>query len=115
MREPLRDSERLKHIVEAIGYISRAMVGVTKERLSTDYILRHALTWNIMVIGEAANKLSQGFCEAHPDTPWRKIAGMRNVLVHDYYQIDEEELFMVITEDIPALNLQIKQYLEEIK
>lgn len=115
MREPLRDSERLRHMVEAIGYIEGASMNVTREALSSDYILRHALTWNIMVIGEAANKLSSDFCTAHPGTPWRKIAGMRHVLVHDYYQIDVDELLTVITVDIPALKPQIQKYLEEFE
>lgn len=60
MREPLRDPERLKHIFEAINNIEKATKGKTLEDISSDFILRHALTWNIMIIGEAANKLSLG-------------------------------------------------------
>lgn len=114
MREPLRDSERLKHIVEAINNIEKASEGVSLEMLKHDFILRHALTWNVMIIGEAANRLSKEFCQTHTDTPWRSIAGMRNVLVHDYYQIDEQELYDVIENDIPVLKPQIEQYLKEI-
>jgi len=113
MREPLRDGERLKHIMEAIHYIETASNGVFQEDISSNAILRHALTWNIMVIGEATNKLSKEFCEAHPDTPWRNIAGMRHVLVHDYYHIDVNELWSVIQDDIPVLKSQIEKYLVE--
>lgn len=113
MREPLRDSERLRHMLEAIGNIQKASQGLTLKQLSEDFIIRHALTWNIMIIGEAANKLSKEFCAAHPATDWRAISGMRHVLVHDYYQINEEELFFVIQNDIEPLRQQIAAYLAE--
>ena len=115
MREPLRDSERLRQILEAIDNFENASQNFSRESLSANIILRHALTWNIMVIGEAANRLTREFCDAHPDTPWKKIAGMRNVLVHDYYQIDIDELFLVVTDDIPALKPQIERYLSELQ
>lgn len=114
MREPLRDPERLKHIIEAIRNIEIASEGKTQEDISNDFILRHALTWNIMIIGEAANKLSKEFCRSHPTTDWRGVTGMRNVLVHDYYQIDINELWTVVSYDIPELRTQIEGYLEEI-
>jgi len=68
-----------------------------------------------MVIGEAANKLTKDFCDNHPDTPWRSIAGMRHVLVHDYYQIDIDELWDVISVDIPVLKQQINNYLQTVE
>lgn len=114
MREPLRDIERLRHILEAIQNIEMASKGIMKEDLASNFILRHALTWNIMVMGEAANKLTKEFCACHPNTPWRKIAGMRHVLVHDYYQIDIDELWDVIKEDLLLLKPQIEGYIKEL-
>lgn len=114
MREPLRDIERLKHILEAIHNIEVASAGITKDELSSNFILRHGLTWNVMVMGEAANKLTKEFCASHTNTPWRNIAGMRHVLVHDYYQIDIDELWDVIKEDIPILKPQIEGYIKEL-
>lgn len=68
-----------------------------------------------MIIGEAANKLSREFCDSHPHTDWRAISGMRHVLVHDYYRVNEEELFSVIMDDIEPLRLQIIEYLKEFE
>lgn len=113
MREPLRDIERLKHMLEAINNIEIASEGIRKEELLSNFILRHGLTWNVMVIGEAANKLTKEFCSCHPHTPWRMIAGMRHVLVHDYYQIDIDELWDVIKEDLKVLKPQIEEYIKE--
>ena len=54
------------------------------------------------------------FRAAHPDTPWRQIEKMRHILVHDYYQIDIDILWAVITEDIIPLQEQLRRYLQEM-
>lgn len=113
MKETQRDPERLRHILEAITNIETYANGISLQHIESNPMLRHALTWNIMIIGEAANKLSKEFCAAHPLTPWRAVTGMRNVLVHDYYQIDNEELWIVVHRDIPSLKKQIQTYLDE--
>lgn len=113
MREPLKDSIRLQHIFESIVNIENISNDISLNDLKENIVLRHALTWNIMVIGEAANKLTKEFCAAHPSTDWRAITGMRNVLVHDYYEINESELFSVIKDDIPVLKNQIEEYIKE--
>ena len=115
MRSPLNDKTRLEHIQTAITTIEEYVAGKVFDDIVADKILRHAITWNIQVIGEASNKLSKEFTSMHPDTNWRGVIGMRHVLVHDYYQIDEEGIWNVITEDIPVLKAQIEQYLSEME
>lgn len=115
MRSPLNDKARLEHIQNAINTIEEYVAGKVFEDIVTNKILRHAVTWNIQVIGEASNKLSKEFIVAHPNTNWRGVIGMRHVLVHDYYQIDEEGIWNVIEIDLPPLKAQIEQYLSEMK
>ena len=115
MRSPLNDKARLEHIQNAINTIEEYVAGKVFEDIVTDKILRHAVTWNIQVIGEASNKLSKEFIVAHPNTNWRGVIGMRHVLVHDYYQIDEEGIWNVIEIDLPPLKAQIEQCLSEMK
>ena len=115
MRSPLNDKARLEHIQNAINTIEEYVAGKVFEDIVTDKILRHAVTWNIQVIGEASNKLSKEFIVAHSNTNWRGVIGMRHVLVHDYYQIDEEGIWNVIEIDLPPLKAQIEQYLSEMK
>ena len=105
----------MEHIQNAINTIEEYVAGKVFEDIVTDKILRHAVTWNIQVIGEASNKLSKEFIVAHPNTNWRGVIGMRHVLVHDYYQIDEEGIWNVIEIDLPPLKAQIEQYLSEMK
>ena len=88
MREPVRDRERLEHIVEAISNILDFANGKTKEELEANKLIYYGIVKNIDIVGEAAYKLTSVFRRQHPDTPWDVIMKMRHVLVHDYYQIE---------------------------
>lgn len=112
MREPLRDNERLKHILTAISRVEEYTQGLDKESLNANLLHLHATVYNIQIIGEAVYKLSLEFKANHPETPWRMIEKMRHILVHDYYQVNKDILWMVITEDLPPLKKQVNSYLE---
>ena len=114
MREPVRDKARLEHILSAIDYISAFTEGLSFEDLASDPLHLHAVTHNVQVIGEAVYKLSSGFKESHPDTPWQAIEIMRHVLVHDYYQINLDILWDIIKNDLPSLKKQVMGYLSEM-
>lgn len=115
MKNQLNDKVRLEHIRNAINSIEEYSMDKSYDDIVSNAILRHAITQNIQVIGEAANNLSKDFIENHSKTNWRGIIGMRHVLVHDYYQIDAEEVWNVITEDLPQLKTQIEQYIAEMQ
>lgn len=113
MREPLRDNERLKHILTAISRVEEYTNGLNQDELNENLLHLHATVYNIQIIGEAVYKLSLEFKAAHPETPWKMIEKMRHILVHDYYQINKDILWMVITEDLPPLKKQVETYLNE--
>jgi uncharacterized protein with HEPN domain len=74
-------------------------------------------TWilhHLQIIGEAAARVSDEFQEQHPDVPWYKIIGMRNILVHDYFRIDINAVWSVVENDIPVLYNQIRRLLQEL-
>jgi uncharacterized protein with HEPN domain len=104
------DRERLLDIIEAIEnvqkYASRGGDAFRSEELIQTWILHH-----IQILGEAAARISDEFQERHPDIPWFKIIGMRNILVHDYFGIDVEAVWSVDENDIPVLYDQIKRLL----
>lgn len=89
--------------------------GMTKEQLVADVLHLHATVYNVQIIGEAVYKLSKEFKALHPDTPWSMIEKMRHILVHDYYQINFDILWVVITDDLPPLQAQIVHYLSEME
>ena len=74
----------------------------------------YAVVKNIEIIGEAANLLSSESVDSHPATPWKQVRGMRNYIVHEYFQIDDVVVWGVVTEDIPVLRQQIIDYLDEM-
>ena len=75
---------------------SRAELADNDEKLS-------AILYQIVIIGEATKRLSAEFRQQHPEIPWREIAGMRNVIVHEYDQLDLDVIFDVIENKLPEL------------
>jgi len=113
MREPSRDKGRLEHMIEAIDHVMEYTKGLTLEQFKSDNLRKHASTYNVQIIGEAVYMLTKEFKEQHPDTQWRQIEKMRHILVHDYYQISVDILWVVITEDLQPLRDQLEKYIAE--
>ena len=113
MREPIKDRNRLEHILEAINRILENTKGSTLDELSSNDMFYYGIVKNIEIVGEAAYHLTKAFRDSHPETPWLAIMGMRHVLVHDYYQIDENEIRYVIEDNLHPLREQIVKYLSE--
>lgn len=112
MREPIRDKSRLEHMLQAIERVEEFTKGISQDELTSDVLRLHATVYNIQIIGEAVYRLSTEFKESHTATPWAMIEKMRHVLVHDYYRINNDVLWSVITDDLPSLKQQITTYLE---
>ena len=73
----------------------------------SDAMLRSAVERQIEIIGEAAGRLSDGFRGAHPEIPWQRIIAQRNVLIHDYGEIDHQRIWKLVMEYIPRLIEQV--------
>lgn len=97
--------------LSAIERVRRYTQGKTYEDLVADDMMYYAVVKNIEIIGEAANMVTSDFQDAHPDTPWKKIKGMRNYIIHEYFQVDDIVVWEVATKDLPALQEQVTDYL----
>lgn len=113
MRERIRDKSRLEHILQAIERIRRYTKGKTFDDSIADDMMYYAVVKNIEIIGEASNMLTEEFRNAHPDTPWKLVNGMRNYIVHEYFQVDNNVVWDVITGDLLLLEKQIIAYIME--
>lgn len=111
MREPLKDKERLLPMIAAIDRILRYTEGKSYEDLVNDDMMYYAVIKNIEIIGEAANMLTTEFQTTHPDTPWKMVKGMRNYIVHEYFQIDDVVVWDVVTNNLLPLKQQLQSYL----
>ncbi len=113
MREPLKDRDRLQHIVDAIDHIFLAMKDSDLDTLSDSKIEYYGIVKCIEIIGEAAYNLTHAFRDNHRETPWEQIIRMRHVLVHDYYKIKVDEVRYVIEDNLKPLRDQIAGYIAE--
>jgi uncharacterized protein with HEPN domain len=95
-------SERLRDILEAIDridrYASHGRDAFENDELIQTWILRH-----LQIIGEAARSVPEEVRSIAPEIPWAKIAGMRHVLVHDYFGIDLDLVWKAVERDLPEL------------
>ena len=114
MREQSRDIERLRHIVDSIAHIEEFLRGKSLEQMKNDVMCYHAVVYNIMIIGEAANMLTNEFRERHRQIPWRQIIDMRNVLVHGYYTTSPLFVWETYTNDLPLLKQQVEAFISEL-
>lgn len=103
-----RDEAYLLDILLAARKIVRFSRGYDAEKFAADEVLQHAVMRLIQIIGEAARKISPAYKEAHPQIPWTQIIGMRNRLVHEYFQVETDIVWEVVEKDIPALIPLIK-------
>jgi uncharacterized protein with HEPN domain len=113
MRGPIRDRERLEHIIAAIDRIIRYTSDKSYEDLVADDMMYYAVVKNIEIIGEAANMLTPQFQQTNSETPWKMVKGMRNYIVHEYFQIDDIVVWDVVKNNLPELRAQVSRYLAE--
>jgi len=98
-----RDQEALIDIVEAIKLILRYVESVDFDALAANTEKQDAILRRITIIGEATKRLSKDFRAQHPTIPWKEIAGMRDVITHNYDEVDLDEVWTVINENLPQL------------
>ena len=111
-----RNVQRLLHMLTGIKRLNRMLEGVSKETFLDDLRLQDASAFDISTIGEAASNVTDEFKAFHPEIPWIQMRGLRNRLVHifDYEQIDYDIIWIVATEELPALEPKIRSALATI-
>jgi len=102
------DRERLRDVLEAVERIEKYAVR-GREALATEELLQTWVVHHLMIIGEACRALSGDFRTKHPADVWALDAGLRNVIVHQYFGIDLVVVWNVIERDLPALKKKVQE------
>jgi len=106
------DRWRVGHMIDAASQALAFVEGRKREDLESDPMLRLALTRAVEIVGEAATQVSEAGRREFPGVPWPQIVGMRNRLVHAYFDINQNILWDTVQLALPGLLEQLKTVLE---
>lgn len=105
----------LEDILECIGNIEEYSKGLSYTGFKKDQMRVDAVIRNLEIIGEAVKKLPEEFRKDYPDVEWSKIAGLRDILIHEYFGVNMEIIWDVVSNKIPELKKSVKKMIHGIK
>jgi len=106
------DKLYLIHIVECIARIESYVRETDKETFKNTPLIQDAVIRNLQTMAESTQHLSEQIKQSQPKMDWYRIAGFRNVLVHDYLGVDLERIWNIIENEIPALKKAVQAMME---
>ena len=101
------------HVLEEIARLEEFTAEGREAFLSSD-LIRYAVLRSLQTMGESIKRLSETVKATHPEVSWKGIVALRNVLVHDYLDLESEEIWSIVEADVPVLKGQMQALLEEL-
>jgi len=105
----------IEHLLDSINKIEKYVQDITVQEFVDNELIQDAVIRNFEIIGEATKHLSESFRKKHSEIPWKKIAGMRDILIHDYLGIDIYSVWETIDKDLPELKKQLNTIVKKSK
>jgi len=102
----------LRHVLDALDAVLEFSKGLDETGFKEDKLIQAGVIQKLEVMGEATKRLSAKFKVGHPEVAWRRIAGMRDKLIHDYLGVDLDLVWRVVQKDLPELRRKIKAILD---
>ena len=109
------DTVYLHHILDSIRLIQKHTNEIDYETFLNDELVYNTVIRQLEIIGEASNHISDNVIYDIPDIPWKDIVSMRNILVHDYFEIDLQDVWKTAKNDLIILKEKIQIYLNQKK
>ena len=103
----------LDDILEAIGWVQNYSSGLSYDSFQSDRRTVDAVVRNLEIVGEAVKQIPQDIRARHPEIDWKKIAGLRDILIHNYFGIDLEVIWDILENKLTPLQEAITQILAE--
>lgn len=104
-----KDNKYIGHVLDAIADIEKFLNGITEAEFKASDLLQSAVIRKIEIIGEAVKRISADTKQSHTKIDWKKPAGMRDVLIHDYFGVNADNVWNTIQINLPELKNQLQQ------
>ncbi len=109
------ESVYLRHVLDAIVRIESYLQGIDKEAFLQHNLIQDGVIRQLEIIGEAVKRLAEELRAKHPRVPWQDIAGMRDKLIHGYFGVDLEKVWLTAQDDLPTLKAEVTEMLKNIE
>lgn len=103
----------IEDMLEAISRVEQFTQGYREEEFERDALVSSAVIRQLEVLGEAAANIPEAVRANYAHIPWRRIVGLRNMLIHAYFQVDLGIIWQIITVNLPETKQQLKEMLED--
>ena len=110
-----KDLARLQHMFDSTKAILSFIEGKQRENLDTDRLLLSGILREMEILGEAAGKVTERTKDRFPDLPWKQMVGMRNRLIHAYFDVDHDVIWKTIKDSLPSLANKLEKIISEFR